>query len=215
MPALSKALVLPPLRWFLALLKVVLVLLLIGSFAHIGWMLWDGFTEELDNESLKAHVAVVFGNEIMPDGKPSARLKARLDRAIELYENAQVETIIVSGGVDDEGHDEATIMGRYLVRNGIPKEVVEVDSLGDNTFLTAANVKRMLQYRTSHRLIVVITSYHHILRAKLALKKCGFNVVYGAYGRHFEWRDIWYSIPKELVAYYRYLNGECPDAVRF
>lgn len=215
MPALLKALVLPPLRWFLALLKVLLILLLVAALAHIGWMLWDGLTDELDNESRKAHVAVVFGNEILADGKPSPRLKARLDKVIELYENAQVESIIVSGGVDDTGNDEATIMGRYLVRNGIPKEVVEVDSLGDNTYLTAANVKRMLQYRTSHRILVVVTSYHHILRAKLALNKCGFSVVYGAYSRHFEWRDLWYSIPKEIAAYYAYLNGDCPDAIRF
>ncbi|MEZ0368609.1 MAG: YdcF family protein [Candidatus Sericytochromatia bacterium] len=215
MPPLSEVLVLPPMRWILAMIKLALLLALIWFGVHVGVMVFDGLTDELDKELFKANVAVVMGNEVLPNGKPSPRLKARLDKALELYNNGRIETIIVSGGVDDAGHDEATIMGRYLYRQGVPKDVIMVDSLGDDTFLTAANVKRMLEFHQTRKLMVVVSSYTHIMRARLAMNKCGFKVVYGAHADFFEWRDLWYSIPKEFLAYYYYLNRPCPDAVAF
>lgn len=215
MPPLSELLTLPPLRWILAAFQLGLLALLIWFLVHTGLLVWDGLTDELDNKQLKANVAVVMGNEILPDGKPSPRLQARLDEALKLYTEGRIESIIVSGGVDDANHDEALIMGRYLLRKGVPKEVLSLDSLSDNTFLTAANVKRMLEYHQTRRILVVVSGFTHIMRAKLALNKCGFRVVYGAHAPFFEWRDLWYSIPKEFVAYYYYLNRPCPDAVRF
>lgn len=215
MPPLSEVLVMPPLRWILALVKLTLVLALLWFILHVGYMVFEGLSDELDNEHLKGNVGIVFGNEIQKDGKPSPRLKARLDRALELYNKARIESIIVSGGVDEAGHDEAVIMGRYLYKAGIPKEVITVDSLGDDTFLTAANVKRILEHHKTRRIMVVISNFHHILRAKLAMHKCGFKVVYGAHANYYEWRDLWYSIPKEFAAYYYYLNRSCPDPVKF
>ncbi|PKL76240.1 MAG: YdcF family protein [Candidatus Melainabacteria bacterium HGW-Melainabacteria-1] len=215
MPALSEVLAFPPLRWILALLKLLLLGSLLWFLLHTGWMIWDGLTEELNVEERKAHVAVVFGNEIMPDGKVSDRLKARLDRALDLYRDGDVDSMIVSGGVDDAGHDEASLMGRYLLRNGVPQEAIMVDSLGDDSYMTATNVRRILQNHQTRRVLVVVTSWHHVMRAKLALNKCGFKVVYGAYGRHLEWRDIWYSIPKEFAAFYWYLNRPCPEPFVF
>ncbi len=212
---LSDLLELPPLRWTLAILKVLLILCVIWFFMHVGWILWVGLREELSNESLKANLAVVMGNEILPDGKPSPRLLARLDQAVELYQNARVESILVTGGVDNAGHDEALIMGRYLLKKGVPKEVIRVDSLGDNTYMSAANLNQMLEYYQSRKIVVVISSYHHILRAKLAMHKCGMKVVYGSYSRLFELRDIYYSIPKEFLAYYNYLYRSCPEPFQF
>jgi hypothetical protein len=40
----------------------------------------DGLTDELH----EADVAVVFGNHVEPDGRPSPRLEGRLDRAVEV-----------------------------------------------------------------------------------------------------------------------------------
>lgn len=212
---LSDILALPPLRWLLAVLKVSLILCLLWFVVHTGFLLWVGLHEELSNQTLKANVAIVLGNEILADGKPSPRLQARLDRAVELYKDARIESVVVSGGVDTEGHDEAVIMGRYLVKNGVPKEIIRVDSLGDDTYLSAANLKQMMEYYQSRRIVVVISSFHHILRTKLAMHKCGFKVVYGSYSRFFELRDLYYSIPKEFPAYYWYLYKPCPEPFRF
>ena len=42
-----------------------------------------------------------------PDGQPSPRLAARLDRAYDCYAAAQCRILFVSGGVDAAGADEA------------------------------------------------------------------------------------------------------------
>lgn len=206
---------LPPLRWWLALFLAAVMVVLLWFVGHVGWMLVVGFQEELNNENLSAHVAVVMGNQVLGPAKPGPRLKARLDQAYELYNNRRVQRILVSGGLGQEGYEEAVEMGRYLVRRGIPKEMIFVDALGDDTFQTARNTQRMLEARPNLRSLVVVTSYHHILRSKLALQRCGFPVVYGSYARHFEWRDLWFSIPKEVLAYYQYLVRDCPPAITY
>jgi hypothetical protein len=47
-----------------------------------------------------ADVAVVLGNTVQADGRPSPRLAARLDRAYECYAASQCRILFVSGGVD-------------------------------------------------------------------------------------------------------------------
>lgn len=214
MPALSEVLTLPPLRWILAAVKLAVVAILIWFLLHTGLMLFDGFTDELDNKDLKANVALVLADEVQPNGKPSPALKANLDKALQLYHEGRIESIIVSGTVDNAGHDQATLMGRYLFREGVPREMISVDSLSGSPLLTAANVKRMLEFHKTRRIIVVITGFAEIMRAKLAMGKCGFRVVYGAHANYIDWSNIWLAIPKEFAAYYFYLNQSCPDAAK-
>jgi vancomycin permeability regulator SanA len=89
----------------------------------------DGLSDNLH----RADVAVIPGNTVLPDGKPSPRLQARLDRALQLYRQEYFSTIIVSGGFGQEGYDEATVMKRYLVEHDTPDAQVILDQHGDNT----------------------------------------------------------------------------------
>ena len=59
------------LAWFLPIL-----VLAYGAFVVGGGLL---------ESPANADLAVVLGNEVLPDGRLSARLAARVDRAIELY----------------------------------------------------------------------------------------------------------------------------------
>jgi vancomycin permeability regulator SanA len=74
-----------------------------------------GLRDEID----RADVAVVLGNTVEPNGKPSARLQARLDKTIALYRRNLFTKTIVSGGVGKEGFDEAVVMKAYLVVRAI------------------------------------------------------------------------------------------------
>lgn len=199
------------LRWFLAITLSAFAVLLGWFLLHTGWLLWDGLRDEPYN----AHVAVVLGNQVMDDGKPSERLQARLDQAYHLYLERRVQRIIVSGGLAPNGQEEAISMGRYLVKRGVPKEMIFVDMLGNNTFQSARNTQRLLQHREDLRSVVVVSSYYHILRSKLAFQRCGFLAVYGSHARHFEWRDVWWAIPREVVAYYAYLLRDCPPPIEY
>ena len=84
-----------------------------------------------------ADVAVVLGNTVAPDGQPSPRLAARLDRAYDCYAAAQCRILFVSGGVDAAGADEAIVMRDYLIGRGVPADRIVADSAGVDTWATA------------------------------------------------------------------------------
>jgi vancomycin permeability regulator SanA len=84
----------------------------------------------LSDDIHAADVAIVPGNKVENDGRPSERLRARLDKVIALYGQGLFPDVIVSGGTGSEGFDEAEVMKRYLVENGLPETHVYVDSGG-------------------------------------------------------------------------------------
>jgi vancomycin permeability regulator SanA len=148
-------------------------------------------------------VALVLGSKVELDGTPSPRLRARLDRTLELYRAGYFPSVIVSGGTGREGYDEASVMRDYLVFHGMPAEHIIVDSGGTTTFASAKNAGQIARER-HFRSIFVVSQYFHLPRARLALQRFGFSAVYSAHAHFFEFRDI-YSSPRELVGYISYL----------
>lgn len=192
-----------PVKAILGLLGLLSALLL----AQLGWILWVGLLQDSRD---RAHVALVMGSQVLPNGVPSNRLKARLDRALELYQKKQVSYILVSGGLGQEGHEEGVVMGRYLMRKGVDRDDILVDTEGDDTYQSAANAAKILQSRDLVS-VIVVSSYFHILRSQLALGKCGVKPVWGSYARIFEWRDLYWSLPREVLGYFVYFFKSCPE----
>jgi uncharacterized SAM-binding protein YcdF (DUF218 family) len=159
----------------------------------------DGLTDDIR----AADVAIVPGNTVEKDGRPSARLRARLDQTVSLYRQGLFPNVIVSGGVGSEGFDEAEVMKRYLVENGVPDDRIHVDSGGATTYLTARNASRMMR-ENGWRSAMVVTQYFHIPRTRLAVQRSGVAPVFSAHAHYFELRDI-YSIAREVVGYGAYL----------
>lgn len=162
-------------------------------------LVFDGLTDNIG----PSDVAIVPGSKVNPDGAPSARLAARLDRARSLYQAGLVRAVIVSGGTGVEGFDEAEVMKDWLVAHGVAASAILVDSAGVTTGATARNSAALMQ---SHGLktATVATQYFHVPRTALALRKAGVAVAHTAHARIFEWRDL-YSIPREVVGYAAYL----------
>jgi vancomycin permeability regulator SanA len=159
----------------------------------------DGLTDDIH----AADVAIVPGNTVERDGRPSARLRARLDQTVALYRQGLFPNVIVSGAVGSEGFDEAEVMKRYLVENGVPVGSIRVDSGGATTHLTAKNASRMMR-ENGWRSALVVSQYFHVPRVRLALKRSGVAPVFSAHARYFELRDV-YSIPREVAGYASYL----------
>jgi len=159
----------------------------------------DGLTDDIH----AADVAIVPGNTVEKDGRPSARLQARLDQTVALYRQGLFPDVIVSGGVGSEGFDEAVVMKRYLVENGVPEGRIHVDSGGATTYLTARNATRIMR-ENGWQSAMVISQYFHVPRMRLALKRSGITPVFSAHAKYFELRDV-YSIAREVIGYGAYL----------
>jgi vancomycin permeability regulator SanA len=169
-------------------------LLIIGS----GLISIAGLNDDID----RSDVAVVLGNTVDPSGKPSARLQARLDKTIELYQQGVFKNTIVSGGVGKEGFDEAVVMKEYLVTHGLPTARIYVDSQGNNTYLTAKHTAQLMtEYKWQSA--IAISQYFHLPRTKLALQRFGVKTVYTAHADFFELRDL-YSTVREVFSYGSY-----------
>jgi vancomycin permeability regulator SanA len=181
-------------------------LAVVGLFLlGISMLVWAGLHDQLG----KADLALVLGSKVETDGAPSPRLKARLDRTLELYRAGYFPDIIVSGGIGKEGFNEAAVMFGYLVRNGVPPAHVIVDSEGYTTFANAQNTRRIARERKAAS-VLVVTQYFHVPRSCLALRRCGFTTVFSAHAYRFEARDL-YSVPRELLGYVSYLLRRFDD----
>lgn len=188
--------------------KYVVLIVLSWFLLHSAWVFYVGLNDALDYPT---DVGVVLGNQVLAKGKPSPRLQARLDRAVSLYNGLRVNKLVVSGGFDPAGFDEGAEMALYLRSQGIPQEDILVDHFGDNTFFTASNTRRVLSPYPNLRTVTLISSTTHILRTRLAFERCGFSDLSHAHARYFEWRDLYWSLPREFVAYYVYrFWRECP-----
>lgn len=97
------------------MLKILKYLLIAGSswfITHSLYIVYDGLKET----GQQADMTGVFGNKVNEDGTLSPRLKARLDKCIELYRKKQAKNILVSGGLGKEGYWEGTEMKKYLIK---------------------------------------------------------------------------------------------------
>lgn len=178
-------------------IKSIFVILIVWFLAHSIYITIDGLTDKQTN----ADVAIVLGNKVNEDGTLSERLKARLDKSIELFNQKRVKSIIVSGGLGKEGFWEGKKMQEYLVENKIPIDKILVDNFGNDTEKTVENSIRIID-SFNFKSAISVSQFFHQTRTKKLFRKKGFENIESASPNYFELRDL-YSIFREFVAYYK------------
>lgn len=178
------------------------ILLITGAFVCLLYAaaLLALYVDSRSEPDFVVEVGIVYGNTVEPDGKPSARLQARLMAALSLYQQQRIKKILVSGGIGKEGFDEARVMKEFLIAHGIPSADIQSDNHGNNSHLTALNAAALLGKETS---VVAISQRYHLSRAKLSLRNAGFTQVYGFAAGFSEARDG-YSWLREVPAWLKY-----------
>ena len=169
-----------------------LFMLAAGVLVAFGWC------DHLD----ASQVGLVLGNAVEADGRPSPRLRARLDAAVRLRRLGYFDPVIVSGGIDPAGHDEAAVMRDYLVEQGVPTAAILMDNRGADTYESARRTAEIMREHRWKR-VCVVSQYFHVPRARMALARCGVKHVASGSARFAEWRDL-YSIPREVIGYVWY-----------
>jgi vancomycin permeability regulator SanA len=177
-----------------------LKIIVLTYFMGLAAIVYDGLNESIFN----ADLIIVLGNKVEADGKPSLRLKARLDEGVKLFQQHKAKLIFVSGGFGKEGFDEGTVMAQYLIQQHIPTQAIIVDNQGIDTISTARNVRLFMKAKHLTSALVV-TQYFHISRTKLALKRMGIVHLGNAHPRFVELRDI-YSLAREGIGYVSYMD---------
>jgi len=180
-------------------------LLRLGALGFLLWLiaaLAVAFAGMATHPKATADLALVLGNTVGPGNRPQPRLRIRLEAALALYRRGGCRMLMVSGGVEEDGRDEAAGMKQWLVDRGVPADAIVEDRHGDNTRASARNAHAWLDAH-GQRSVVVVSQYFHLPRARLAIRQEGLVDAGGDYTRRLFLFDV-YSSMREVLGYLAY-----------
>lgn len=112
------------------------------------------------DDAQNAEAIIVLG-AAQYDGRPSPVLRARLDHAVELYEDGYAETIVVTGGRREaDRFTEATAAANYLHSQGVPDSAILREVGGGTSYESLAASRRFLADRDISDVVLVSDPYH-------------------------------------------------------
>ncbi|HOU41241.1 MAG TPA: ElyC/SanA/YdcF family protein [Promineifilum sp.] len=139
-------------------------------------------------------VAVVFGAAVY-NGRLSPVLRDRVDTAVALYLNGQVERIIMSGGQVSAQRDEPATMKAYAVAQGVDAAAIITDHGGQRTYDTCYRARYVYDVRDA----ILVTQAFHLPRALLTCDGLGVNTI-GVVADQQPYRSAhWYEM-RETIA---------------
>lgn len=116
------------------------------------------------DETRQADAAIVLGAAVWA-GTPSPVLRARLDHALLLFQNKQIERIVVTGGVGrGDNMSEAEASAEYLVSKGVPAEAILLEEQGRSTY-ESLTVATSLAKQANIRTVLLVSDPFHMLRS--------------------------------------------------
>jgi vancomycin permeability regulator SanA len=118
---------------------------------------------------------VVLGAQVMPNGSLSHALENRVMTAIDLYNEGLTPMLIMSGGTDVEGNNEALAMRDYAIAHGVPASAVLVDTGGMTTEATAHNTAQICK-REGFTKVCAVSTFYHLPRIKQLFLVQGIDV---------------------------------------
>lgn len=176
---------------------IILCLLLLGVCSVFGinaYVKHIGRQKMLPPEEastiINADCILVLGCQVKDDGTPSAMLRDRLERGIELYFAGVAPKILMSGDHGQTEYDEVNTMKQYAIDAGVPSEDVFMDHAGFSTYESIYRARDIFKAET----IVIVTQEYHLYRAlfiadKLDVAAFGVHCDYNTYGGQ-TYRDI-------------------------
>jgi len=126
----------------------------------------------------QADVILVLGSAVWPNEQPSPSLRARMNRAIDLYRDGYAPYLILSGGLGRYPPEEAEVMRRLALEAGIPQEVLLLDKEAHSTWESIVKTEEILEEKGWGSVLIVSDPFH-IYRALLMAQDAGL-VAYGS-----------------------------------
>lgn len=133
------------------------LLLLYGLF-NVVQVWWAARADQTDPVQ-----AIVVMGAAQYDGTPSPALEARLDHAVELWDEGVAPLVVVTGGNQPgDRFTEATASADYLLARGIPDEAILREVDGTSSYESLAATARFLRNRDVDRVVLVSEPYHSL-----------------------------------------------------
>lgn len=114
--------------------------------------------------------AIVCGYPTNDNGTISDILKTRIDKAIELYQEHQINYIIVSGGAIHNQYSEAYTMRDYAIQHHVPKERILIENQAKSTYhnmMYSSEIMKKHCFQTCY----IVTNSWHMCKARYYARK--------------------------------------------
>ncbi|NBU38929.1 MAG: YdcF family protein, partial [Actinobacteria bacterium] len=127
------------------------------------------------------------------DGRPSALLQERLERALALWNDGHARWVAVTGGKKaGDRFTEAGTSAAWLVKRGVPESRILYEETGRSTWESLSNLAPVLRWNGVESALMVTTDWH-LARSVHSLRELGFRVEPARAGtRHSLLDQRWY-----------------------
>ncbi|MBQ4528022.1 MAG: YdcF family protein [Clostridia bacterium] len=153
--------------------KIIVICLCCAELLLVGFIAIYG---ETDTVCYNEDAVIVLGAGVKGD-KVTLPLKMRLDKAVEIHKKNPDALIVVTGG---KGHQEdvteAYAMEKYLLEQGVDKDVIIKEEKATSTNENLKYSKQLLDSRLEGDYnITIVTNGFHIYRSVSIAKDEGFK----------------------------------------
>jgi uncharacterized SAM-binding protein YcdF (DUF218 family) len=154
----------------------ILGLALLVALAWTGWLYFQINAVAGHDEARPADAIAVFGAAEY-SGRPSPVLHARLDHAVELYDEQIAPLVITLGGGSDrdQGMTEGGVGRDYLLANGVPYGQIIAETQSVDTEQQVAKLAEIARARHLNSMVVV-SDATHLFRIKKLCEDAGLIV---------------------------------------
>lgn len=125
-------------------------------------------------------VVLVFGRRLERD-EPEADYRHRLRRALVLAREAWAERLLLLGGASGSSISEAAAGHRWLLREGLPREVtVQLEHESTDSLENLRQARGLLRGGNASATlppVALVTSRYHLARCQLLARRLGFASV--------------------------------------
>jgi vancomycin permeability regulator SanA len=117
---------------------------------------------------------LILGAGVLPDREPTQVLQSRLDTGLELFREGKGSWFLVSGDNRAANYNEPKAMRKWLVKRGVPPDLVISDFAGRRTYDSLKRAQAVFGVTR----VIIVTSDFHLPRALFLARHLGLD----AYG---------------------------------
>ena len=160
-------------RWPRRVLLAVGVLT-VAAIVYVGVSYLQVWSTGRTDQARPVDAIVVMG-AAQYDGRPSPQQAARLDHAVELWNDGLAPIVVVTGGNQPgDRFTEAEASAAYLIERGVPEGAIVQEGEGHSSWESLENAAPLLESLGAERILLVSDPFHS-LRIRLIAEELGFD----------------------------------------
>ena len=156
-------------RWIIA------ITVLSGWAALIGTALYVALYQPADEPLEGAAIVALAGNAPV-SGRVNGETEARIQRAVELFNDGAAPVLVVTGGSGSGDGSVAEAMRSFAVEAGVPEDAILVEDASRST-LQNALFTADFDTLDKEAPLIIVTHRYHLPRAHTSFRWAGFSNV--------------------------------------